>query len=92
MSMTNDRFNEALYYAVREAVNELDKKHDSLIRQAIEHVETCGFPDSPYVTMMSIAALAVAANRRKISAKNAEDRPIFSFPSAAYRHRQSRRW
>ncbi|SHJ59362.1 hypothetical protein [Desulfofundulus thermosubterraneus] len=70
-AITRDEFNRALYYAVREDLNGVvDEVNDGLIRRAIEYVESGNeFPDTPYVCLTSVAALARAANRRGIPVK-----------------------
>lgn len=75
--MTLDKFNEALFYAVREDFNAcrtsgyIDQKNDALIREAIGFIEAGNkFPETPYVAQVSIRALAMAARRRMEAAGN----------------------
>lgn len=60
-----------MYYAVREDFNGVvDEANDGLIRRAIEYVEGGNeFPDTLYVCLASVAALARAANRRGMPVK-----------------------
>lgn len=66
--MNEATFRKAMYYAVRECMNNdnqhhIDEQHDALIRQAIDLVENS--PEFPYpVSKVESEALAECANRR----------------------------
>jgi hypothetical protein len=56
----------ALYYATREALNEeLDMRHDGLIRWAIRYFEGNKFPAGHEMCDAELMALAQAARRRE---------------------------